>query len=745
MPLDWMDVMAAAEAGGAGEAPEDPARVAELLADLNEPQRQAVLHGDGPLLILAGAGSGKTRVITRRVAHLVATGRARPQEILAITFTNKAAGEMRHRCEAYFPVAGLWIGTFHATCARLLRREIEITGKYTRDFSIYDTYERNQLLKESIKALGYDVSRFRPGALGAWISATKNMPFDGRRSVRAPNGFEGEVYEAVKKRYLAAMQAANALDFDDLLLVVLELFDGHPGLRDSYARRFRHVLVDEYQDTNHVQYRLTRHLASAHGNLTVCGDPDQSIYGWRGADIKNILDFERELGGERPVVVVKLEHNYRSARPILGAAQGLIRHNLARKEKELIATRESEHKVRVLECSDENDEARAIVEGVRAALVRGLSPERMAVFYRTNFMQRALERAFRLAGVPYQIVGGVEFYERREVRDLVSYLRLLVNPRDDAACARVINVPGRGLGDKSVEELQRVAAEQGLSLHALATAPEALELVKGKARKGLESFAKLLRELAPKAAGPAEEALEAVVSGTNYFAHLATGDDAEAAARVENVEELLAGAREYDQENPAGGLRGYLEDVALVSDVDGFEEQSPRVTLMTLHSSKGLEFPVVFIAGLEEGLLPHKLALDDDPEAGAEEERRLLYVGITRAMDELTLTHARLRLHFGETAWQTPSRFLAELPGEWLDTPSLLAEEESDGPVFVSEEEDSYCELTVGARVEHDHFGYGVVESTRGEGANLKVVVHFASAGARTLMAQYAKLRVVRR
>jgi len=743
MPLDWMDVVAAGEETDGGT--EDLARGAELLTDLNEPQRRAVLHGDGPLLILAGAGSGKTRVITRRIAHLVATGRARPHEILAITFTNKAAAEMRHRCEAFFPVKGLWIGTFHATCARLLRREIEITGKYTRDFSIYDTYERNQLLKQSIKDLGFDVQRFRPAALGAWISATKNMPFDGRRQTRAPGGFEGEVYEQVRQRYLATMQAANALDFDDLLLLVLELFESHPGLRESYARRFRHVLVDEYQDTNLVQYKLTRHLSSFHGNLAVCGDPDQSIYGWRGAEIRNILDFERDLGGERAVEVVKLEHNYRSVRPILSVAQGLIQHNVARKEKELIPTRESERKVRVLECGDENDEARAIVAGVREAGGRGFGPDKMAVFFRTNFMQRALERAFRLAGIPYQIVGGVEFYERREVRDLVSYLRLVVNPRDDAACARVLNVPARGVGDKSVEELTRVAAERGLALAAFLQTPEALETVKGKARKGLESFAALLGELAPRAGGPAELALSALIERTNYFAYLAQGEAAEAAARVENVEELLAGAREYDLENPEGGVRGYLEEVALVSDVDGFEEASPRVTLMTLHSSKGLEFPVVFIAGLEEGLLPHVLALEDDPERGAEEERRLFYVGLTRAMDELLLTHARMRLHFGETSWQTPSRFLGELPREWLDVPDEEAED--DGPVIVAEEDeqDPYGGLTVGARVEHEHFGYGVVEGTRGEGASMKVTVHFAAAGTRMLVAQYARLKVVRR
>jgi len=751
MPLDWMDVQAASAPGSrddpGGDPPEADGGAEALLEGLNAEQRAAVQHGEGPLLILAGAGSGKTRVITRRIGWLVATGRAGPHEVLAITFTNKAAGEMRARCEAFFPVKGLWISTFHSMGARILRREIEALGGWTRDFSIYDTYERNQLLKEIVKELGYDAQRFRPGAIGAWISEEKNRRHapDGARRAQTPHGVEGEVYELVRARYDAALRENNALDFDDLLLKVLELFEAHPGIRDQYSSRFRHVLVDEYQDTNHVQYRLTRHLASRHGNLTVCGDPDQSIYGWRGADIGNILDFERDFGSERAVVVVKLERNYRSTECILKAAQGLIRHNLARKEKDLWTDRTSERRVRIVECGDENDEAREIVSGVRDALARGRRPDQIALFYRVNFMQRALELALRLAGVPYQIVGGVEFYQRREVRDLISYLRLLVNPRDDAACARVLNVPGRGVGAKSLEELTAWAREHGMPLAAALALPEARARVKGRARRGVEEFVALVESLRPRAGGPAAEVLEALIAACDYQRHLSESGEADTASRLENVEELVAGARQYDQENPQGGLRGYLEDVALVSDVDGFESESPRVTLMTLHSSKGLEFPVVFVAGLEEGMLPHALALDDDPVDGVEEERRLLYVGMTRAMEELTLSHARTRLHFGESSWQSPSRFLAEIPPAWTDAEEPAAEDADDGePRTVLEEEESSLELAPGARVEHDHFGYGVVERVQGSGGGARVTVRFASAGPRVLLAQYAKLRVVR-
>jgi DNA helicase-2/ATP-dependent DNA helicase PcrA len=737
-----MDVQAAGEAA-ADAAPVLPGPAPEsVLEGLNPEQRAAVTHPEGPLLILAGAGSGKTRVITRRIAWLVATGHVAPWQVLAITFTNKAAAEMRARCAAFFPVKGLWISTFHAMGARILRREIEALGGWTRDFSIFDTYERNQLLKEIVRDLGYDPQRFRPAALGAWISDEKNRRFEDTPS-SVPSGIEGEVFEQVRTRYGDALRSSNALDFDDLLLKTLELFETHAGIRDQYAERFHYALVDEYQDTNRVQYRLTRHLASRHGNLTVCGDPDQSIYAWRGAHLGNILDFEHDFGSERAVVVVKLERNYRSTECILKAAQGLIRHNRARKEKDLWTERTSDARVQVVECGNENDEARELVQRLRAQLAAGRRPDQIALFYRVNFMQRALELALRQAGVPYQIVGGVEFYQRKEVRDLVSYLRLLVNPRDDAACARVLNVPGRGIGAKSAEELVRWAKERGQPLALAVRSPEAQALVKGRARQGATDFARLLTELAPFAAGPAALALGAVLDATRYVEHLGESGEPDVEARAENVAELEAGARQYDEENPSGGLRGYLEDVALVSDVDAFEEASPRVTLMTLHSSKGLEFPCVFIAGLEEGMLPHVRALEDDPVDGVEEERRLLYVGMTRAMDELTLSHARVRLHFGNSTPQAPSRFLAEIPEEWTAGRETAAEED-DGPRYVSEEEPTFEELVPGARVEHDHFGYGVVELVQGRGGNARLTVRFSGAGTRVLLAQYAKLRVVR-
>jgi DNA helicase-2/ATP-dependent DNA helicase PcrA len=747
MPLDWMDVRASGADSGEASGPEPVEPAPGVLEALNPEQERAVQHADGPLLILAGAGTGKTRVITRRIAWLVSTGRARPEEILAITFTNKAAGEMRDRVAQFFPVKGLWISTFHSMCARILRRDIEHLGGWTRDFSIYDTYERNQLLKGIVKDLGYDAQRFRPGMLGAWISDGKNRAWrrDGAfvPASGSPGGVEGEVLEKVRARYETALSENNALDFDDLLLKVLELFDAHPGVRDAYAARFRYVLVDEYQDTNHVQYRLARHLASWHANLAVCGDPDQSIYAWRGADIHNILDFERDFGvaEDRPVVTVKLERNYRSTECILGAAQGLIRNNLARKEKALWTERRSDARVHVLECADENDEAREVALQIQSLLARGRDAGQVAIFYRVNFMQRALERALRLAGLPYQIVGGVEFYERREVRDLVSYLRLLVNPRDDAACARVINVPARGIGEKSLAELAERARAAEVPLLAAVSSPDAALLLRGRAKKGVAAFAALMRDLAGDPGRPAAQVLESVIERTDYLRHLAEASDADSVAREENVEELLSHARTYDEENPTGGLRGFLEDVALVSDVDGLEEGGARVTLMTLHSSKGLEFPVVFVCGLEEGLLPHALALQEGgEEAGVEEERRLLYVGMTRAMDELFLTRAGLRLHYGETSWREPSRFLEELPSEFLEAEV----EEERGPEIVYEPELEEVELRVGDRVEHDHFGYGVVEELRGSGPSTQVVVRFSSAGTRRLVLQYARLRVIR-
>jgi DNA helicase-2/ATP-dependent DNA helicase PcrA len=733
-PLDWIDAQAAlarAESAGAGAE--------ELLLDLNPAQRAAVTHAEGPLLILAGAGSGKTRVITRRIAWLVATGRAAPEELLAITFTNKAAGEMRRRVEAACPARGFWIATFHAFCARLLRREIEVLGGWTRDFTIYDTHDRNQLLKRLIQDAGFDAQRFRPGAVGAALSNEKNQARLGGDTSAHGQGIDEEVLAAVRARYGVALREANALDFDDLLLVALRLFDEHPGVRDAYARRFRYVLVDEYQDTNRVQYLLTRHLASFHRNLAVCGDPDQSIYGWRGADVRNILDFEHDFGRAE---VVKLEQNYRSSGNILKAAQGLIRHNQGRKEKDLWTERGPGEPLLVLECGDENDEALEICRRIRAFAAEGRRLDEVAIFYRANFMQRPLERALRLGGVPYQIVGGVEFYQRREIRDLLAYLQLVANPRDDGACRRVLNVPTRGIGDKSIETLAAWAAEQGVPLRVAAASPAARERIRGRARNAIQAFAELLERLDDSRARSAEELLERVIDETDYLGWLAGLEEPDKESREENVQELVSHARTYAAAEPEGGLRGFLEDVALVSDVDGFDESQASVTLMTLHAAKGLEFPAVFIAGLEEQLLPHPLALADGEREGLEEERRLLYVGLTRAEERLTLTYARTRLHFGETSWRTPSRFLDELPDEARAGDAGAVEED---PLGSYEHGERGPALSEGDLVSHEHFGRGRVERLQGAGINARATVRFERVGTKVLLLQYANLEILER
>ena len=765
-PLDWMDArsLSAADetptgaapgthAGPAGPdatypnaaPPKPPLPVPEaLLEGLNAPQRAAATFGEGPLLILAGAGSGKTRVITRRIAWLVGSGRARAGEILAITFTNKAAREMRERVEAVLPTTGMWISTFHSMCARILRRDIEHLGDWTRDFSIYDTADRNQLLKTITKELGYDVQHFRPAMVGAWISTWKTDPWAGTPGTEG-GGYEDEALVKIRDRYERAMRENNALDFDDLLVKTLVLFQEHPGVRDSYASRFRYVLVDEYQDTNRVQYELTRHLAGWHKNLAVCGDPDQSIYGWRGADIRNILAFEEDYGEGAKVEVVKLEQNYRSTPCILKAAQGVIRHNVGRKEKDLWTEREDVELLHIVDCADENDEANEIAARIHDLRKKGYEADRIAIFYRVNWMQRALERAMRLSGIPYQIVGGVEFYQRREVRDLIAYLHLLVNPRDDVACTRVMNVPARGIGDKSRLLLAGWAADRRVPLLQACASEEARSLIRGRAKKGLAAFAGLFERLTGLGDAAAATALETVIAELGYLEFLTAGGEPDAPGRVENVEELETHAREYDRENPEGGLRGFLQEVALVSDIDGMDEDAPKVTLMTLHASKGLEFPVVFMAGLEEELMPHALALADgaDEEAGAEEERRLMYVGMTRAKERLILTHARTRMHFGESSWRTPSRFLDEIPPAFIDGG---AEEESEDDVLgVYEAPGGTAELREGDAVEHDHFGYGRVARLQGAGANARVTVDFQQVGSKVLLVQYAKLKVVGR
>jgi DNA helicase II / ATP-dependent DNA helicase PcrA len=711
-----------------------------LLDGLNEAQRGAVTHAEGPLLILAGPGSGKTRVVTHRISWLVTQGGVRPSEILAITFTNKAAKEMRERVEGLLPgVKGMWISTFHSMCSRILRREIEVLGGWTRDFSIYDTSDRNQLLKSIIKESNYDTTQYRPAVVGSWISEWKNTRAG--EHPESSGGMDEEVFARVFSRYQEAMRSNNALDFDDLLLKVLELFEASPGLRDSYASRFRYVMVDEYQDTNRVQYRLTRHLSSVHGNLAVCGDPDQSIYAWRGADIRNILDFEEDFGEPK---IVKLEQNYRSTGNILKAADAVIRKNCQRKGKELYTEKEDGALLNLAECGDENDEGREIAMQVQGLRARGMKLSDMAIFYRANFMQRALESQLRLAKVPYTIVGGVEFYARREIRDLVGHLKLLMNPSDDVAFRRVINVPKRGVGDKGLETLAGWAADRRLPLLQAARSLEALAGVRGRAKKGIAAFASLMENLEASREKPAAEALEELLLQMEYDAWMAEMDEGNRDDREANVEEFKSYAAEYDRLYPDGKLRGFLEDISLVSEVDGLDESTDRVRLMTLHAAKGLEFPAVFIAGLEEELLPHFRSISESgDDEGLEEERRLFYVGMTRAQEQLHLSYASYRMHFGQTSARMPSRFLEEIPTELIEGYEPEVEETEILGVFEAPTAE-YGALRVGDRVRHDHFGEGNVERLLGSGINARATVHFPRHGNKDLLLQYAKLEVLR-
>ena len=726
--------------GGPSAASAAPAGE-DLLGGLNEEQRAAVTHTDGPLLIIAGPGSGKTRVITSRIAHLVLNHAVPAESILAITFTNKAAREMRERTARLIGEGGAWVSTFHSMCARILRREIEgLGGGWTRDYSIYDTADRNQLLRKLIKETGYDTTRFKPASIGAWISEVKSARATGEPGGELEGGgIEEEVLRKVYTKYVAALEENNALDFDDLQLKTLEIFERHPSVRDSYARRFRYVMVDEYQDTNRVQYLLARHLSSAYGNLAVCGDPDQSIYSWRGADIRNILDFEKDYPDP---VIVKLERNYRSSGNILRSAQAVISNNCARKPKELITDKPDGEPVRVFLCGDENDEATEIGHRIQSLLARGRRPSEVAIFYRLNFMQRALETTFTRQRISYQVLGGVEFFQRKEIRDLIAYLKLLMNPNDQVAFARIANVPARGVGAKSMEKILGWSSDRRVAILEAAQSSEALDAIRGRAKKGLAEVGALYDDLASYREGPAAEALTSLLSQLDVGRWLSEANDGREEEREANVREFEVFAEQYDADDPEGGLRGFLEHVSLVSDVDGMDDDAEKVTLMTLHAAKGLEFPIVFIAGVEEEILPHARAvMESEGDEGLEEERRLFYVGITRAEEELHLFHAQTRTQFGQESWREPSCFLKELPSEGVEG---LEDEPSEEEVLGAyEPARGQAPLVEGARVEHAHFGRGEVKSLSGTGINARAKVYFSQYGTKDLLLEYANLKLL--
>ncbi len=733
-------------------------RIEKLLAGLNEPQREAVEHGEGPLLILAGAGSGKTRVLTHRIAHLIHTRQARPGEILAITFTNKAAQEMRERVELLLghSTRAMWVMTFHAACARILRAEAPRLG-YTRQFTIYDQSDSRRLVKKCLDDLGIDTKRFTPGAVHHQISDAKNKLRDAEAYRAMTSGyFETTVADAFAL-YETELHRMNAMDFDDLLVRTVNVLELFPEVRARYAATFRYVLVDEYQDTNHVQYRMLQLLAGEHRNLAVVGDDAQSIYSFRGADVTNILDFAKTFEDAK---VVKLEQNYRSTQTILDAANGIIGHNREQMEKDLWTDLGQGDLVKVRELEDEFAEARYVVGEIERLVDEGVPRAEIACFYRTNSQSRVLETVLTDKNVGYQIIGGAKFYERAEVKDAVAYLTVLGNPQDVVSFTRIVNSPRRGIGQTSLGRVISHAATMDMSVWDAASAPESVPGLGTAAIRALRRFMDTMQELRVRLEQgvPIGDLVEAVLHESGYLDWLEAERTIEAQGRIENLQELVEVAREFDAgaEAEDDTLDVFLQGIALVADADGRRDDEGLVTLMTLHNAKGLEYPIVFILGCEEGVFPHSRSID---EGTLEEERRLMYVGITRAMRDLYLTHARRRSVFGSAPnYGLPSRFLGELPAHLLDRvesgaatwggSGVLAGAPARGRATSwaspaagwgrTAPDASEASFRTGDDVLHAAFGDGVVTSVEPGGI---VVVRFSSDGSeRKLMAEYAPI-----
>jgi DNA helicase-2/ATP-dependent DNA helicase PcrA len=715
-----------------GVPPETALKPDEYLAELNPQQREAVLATEGPLLVVAGAGSGKTRVLTYRVAHLIAACGVGPNEILAITFTNRAAGEMRSRLDGLLggTARRIWILTFHAACGRILRREAPRLG-YRSNFTIYDQADQVRLAKDCLEELERDPKRFAPRGIHAQISMAKNQLVGPDEYARRVSSFYDQTVADVYGLYQKRLHASNAMDFDDLLMLTVEVLERFPEARKRWQKAFRYVLVDEYQDTNHAQYRLLQLLAGEHRNVCVVGDPDQSIYAFRGADIRNILEFERDFGDTR---VIALEQNYRSTNTVLRAANALIAQNRERKEKNLWSELGEGLPVQALEVEDEHAEARFVAAEVAGLIEEGHSGQEIAVFYRTNAQSRVLEDVLVRQGVPYQVIGGPRFYERAEIKDAVAYLQVLDNPADSVSLARIANRPRRGIGTTSLARLQAFANAQGLTLvQALAQAEEAG--VGAAPRRAVGALHALLLSLSAQAQElTVPELLERVLEQSGYLASLEAERTIEARGRIENLQELIGVTREYAEQAAEPTLSGFLQEISLYSDQDALREEESLLTLMTLHNAKGLEFRAVFMIGMEEGIFPHSRSIE---EQGIEEERRLCYVGMTRAQERLTLTHASARSLWGNRSYNLPSRFLDELPEDvvrerlqpasWAGYSSPGVQPRSDVP-----------SLQTGDSVRHETLGEGVVVAVDAGGV---VTVRFADDGAeRRLMLEYAPL-----
>ena len=732
-------------------------KLKSLLDDLTEPQREAATHVDGPLLIVAGAGSGKTRVITRRVAYLIEQG-IPATSILAITFTNKAAGEMKQRIGALLdkPLRDFgrldqpWpiICTFHSLCLRILRHFAAKVG-LPANFSIYDSADQNKLVKEAMKVLEISSTNFTPGTVHGTISNAKNQLVTPQGFARESRDFYQKTVARVYAKYQDLLAQNNALDFDDLLLRTAHAFRDHPDVLRELQDRFQYLLIDEYQDTNHAQYVIAHALALRHRNICVVGDPDQSIYAWRGADIKNILEFERDY---RDAKVVRLEQNYRSTKRILHIASDLISRNKQRKEKGLWTENAEGDQALLLLCQDEHDEAEQVMQQLHA--MHGQHNHAwsdMAIFYRINALSRVMEDALRKGNIPYQIARGVEFYNRKEIKDVLAFMRVISNPQDEVSLSRIANVPARGLGDAALKHMSAWALSRGVSLFAAMEQADQISGVSTKAAKGAAQFVQLVRSWQAMSArlersdSHIRDLMEDVVirSGLEAYLKKEGGDEQ---AELANVSELITSAAEYDKENPQGTLEEYLSAISLVSDVDHLKGSGGAVTLMTLHAAKGLEFPVVAMIGLEEGILPHSRAAESINEL--EEERRLCFVGITRAQERLILSNARYRTVRGLRGRTNESQFLNQMPPEdfqTIDRTSLatLGDRDEEREFAFSNSRRLCCEFHRGQLVRHPTFGIGRIAEIADMGSQTRAVVEFNAAGRKTLVLQYARLEAV--
>ena len=724
-----------------------------LLTGLNKEQQQAVQHTEGPLLILAGAGSGKTKVLTVRIAHLLAQG-VNPYEILAITFTNKAAKEMKSRVEGLVgDVANrIWLSTFHSFCAKFLRFELDNFLGYNSNFTIYDTSDSQAVIKAALKALNLDDKYYPVGAMIGAISDAKNKLLFASDFRKQARDFYQQKVADVYEYYERELRKNNALDFDDLLLVAVKLLQSNEAVLDKYSKRFRYVMIDEYQDTNHAQYLLAKLLASHWKNIAVVGDADQSIYAWRGADIQNILDFEKDYPN---CTSIKLEQNYRSTKIILDAANAVIENNEDRPKKNLWTDKTEGAKIQHFTAQSEHEEAAFIGDTIaKKHDIHGVPYGDMAILYRTNAQSRVLEEALIKRALPYTMVGGTKFYDRKEIKDVLAYLRVLYNPFDDLSLLRIINVPKRSIGATTVAKLQDYARANGTSLFMTLTQLHLVDTIKGKTKEKLEEFGILIFTLVAEMEDKTVlDILESILDRTGYLAQLEESTDPQDQARAENIGELLSVAKDFQDTNPTGTVEDFLEQVALVNDVDSFEQEESKVTLMTLHAAKGLEFPIVFLGGLEEGLFPHSRTLMNPEEI--EEERRLAYVGITRAEKELYISNATTRTVFGRTSSYLPSRFIDEIPEELVDGLRAKRKVPDDIKRHVPQHmsvtsrpvtkpivrNEVIADWKIGDTAIHSKWGNGKVINVAGEGAGMKLTIEFPTQGVRVVMAKFAPVK----